>query len=472
MKKYKQMNNHLITKADFVRYLDCPLYAWLWKNRLELREGHKNSRIADQGYEVEEIAHRLFDEEDVTFQAEAKTDKYLARADILKKDKDGRRWHLFEVKSSTKKKKEYVADLCFQVNAFRQAGFEIASVNLILVNSDYVYQEAIGLEVNKFLKIEDLTEEIFKKASEFELQTEEAYKILTSNSEPHVAALKKNFKYALPEMFAKYYWRGIPEFSVYDLQRISKGKLEDLVSMNILKIKDIPDDFDLSDNQNLQVRLTKKETSDIDKDGIEEELENLEYPLYFLDYETINPAIPFLDKQKPYQQITFQYSLHIMDEPGAELRHFDFLHSKKSNPASHLLADLSKHIGGQGSILIWNKSFERDCNKVMAVTCSEYKEFVESVNNRLYDLMLIFKDKYVDYRFKGSSSIKNVLSILVPDLGYKKLSIQHGEMAMDAIVDLIEGRVKNPDSLEDDLKTYCELDTLAVAKIFEVLRNL
>jgi len=464
--------NNLITKTDFLQYLDCPLYAWLWKNRPELREGQKSSSFSDQGYEVEEIAHRLFDEEDVTFQAEAKTDKYLAKADILKKDKDSKRWHIYEVKSSTKKQKEYVADLCFQVNAFRQAGFEIASVNLILVNSDYVYQEAIGLKVKKFLKIEDLTEEIFEKSSEFELQMEDAYKILTSDSTPNVAVLNKKLKQKLPEKFAEYYWRGVPEFSVYDVSRIDKRKLETLVSMNILKIKDIPDDFDLSDNQNLQVRLTKKETGFIDKDGIEEELASLEYPLYFLDYETIDPAIPFLDKQKPYQQIAFQYSLHVMDEPGAEIRHFDFLHNKKSNPAPHLLADLSKHIGGQGSILVWNESFERDRNKEMATTCPEYKEFIESVNNRLYDLMLIFKDKYVDYRFKGSTSIKNVLPILVPDLNYNELDIQHGKMAMDGIVDLIEGKAKNPDSLEENLKTYCKLDTLAMVKIFEVLRNL
>lgn len=460
----------LITKTDFVRYTQCLLYAWLWKNRPDLREGHQNSRIADQGYEVEKIAYKLFDEQDVSFQAEAKTDMYLARADILKKDADG--LHIFEVKSSTKKKTEHVPDLCFQVNTFRDAGFDIASVNLILVNSDYVFDEKVGLEVDKFLKIEDLTEEIFKKADGFRLEMEQAHKVLNNEKEPSVSALKKTFKYPLPPKFAEYYWRNIPEFSIYDISNIRKNKLDSLASRNILRIKDVPDDFDLSDPQKLQVQLTKGETSIVDRDAISKELESLEYPLYFLDYETINPAIPFLDKQKPHQQVVFQYSLHILDEPGGEMRHVEFLHTERTNPIPHILAKLNENIEDKGSILVWYESFEKGRNKEMAETCPEYQKFMEAVNSRVYDLMLIFKDKYVDYRFKGSMSIKNVLPILVPELNYKNLNIQHGGMAMDAIADLIEGKVEDPDSVETNLKKYCKQDTLAMVKIFKVLQNL
>lgn len=460
----------LITKSDFIRYLDCPLYAWLWKNRPDLREGHQNSRIADQGYEVEKLAQQLLSGDQYEYQKTAETERYLARADIMKQD--GEKWHIYEVKSSTNKKKEHLADLSFQLVAFREAGFEIASINLVHVNGEYLYLEEKGLELKKFFTIEDLTEEIEKKAEEFRPQIEGAYKILTSDSEPKVPALKKKFKYPLPQKFAEYYRRGIPEYSIYDLSRINKKKLETLTSMNILQIKDVPDDFKLSDNQNLQVRLTKQETNFIDKDGIKEELASLEYPLYFLDYETINPAIPFLDKQKPHKHVTFQYSLHVMDKPGAEPKHFEFLHTEKSNPTSHLLAHLSKNIGNKGSIIVWHKSFERGCNIIMAETCPEYQGFIESVNQRLYDLELVFKDKYVDYRFMGRTSIKKVLPILVPELNYNELDIQHGGMAMDAILDLIEGKVENPNILAGNLKTYCELDTLAMVKIFERLKNL
>jgi len=275
-----------ITKTDFVRYLDCPLYAWLWKNRPDLREGHQNSRIADQGYEVEKIAYKLFDGQDVSFQFEAKTGTYLARADIIKKDDKG--LHIFEVKSSTKKKTEHIPDLCFQLNVFREAGFDISSVNLILVNSDYVFNEEIGLEIDKFLKTEDLTEEIFEKADGFKLEIEEAHKILINEKEPKVIALRKTFKYPLPKKFAEYYWKDIPEFSIYDISNIREKKLESLASMNVLKISDIPDGFDLSDSQKLQVQLTKKETKIIDNEGSGEGI--FAFQLSFLLITALSPC--------------------------------------------------------------------------------------------------------------------------------------------------------------------------------------
>ena len=488
------MKTSIITKSDFVRYLDCPLYAWLWKNKPKLREGHKNSRIADQGEEVEKLAHQLFTDglevkgnyqeaekhtkelmsggAQIIYQATALTDHYLARADILKRDEDGKRWHIFEVKSSTKKKPEHMPDLCFQLNAFRLAGFEIASVNLVLVNGDYVYREAIGLEVDKFFKIEDLTKEIFSKVDAYKVEMQEAYKALTSDTEPKVLSLKKNFKYPLPQKFEEYYWKDVPDFSIYDISNIRKNKLELLRGRNILKIQDIPEDFELSDSQSLQVQLTNKEINFIDEKSIKEELEKLEYPLYFLDYETINPAIPFLDQTRPHQQIPFQYSLHILDAPDSELKHRDFLHIEKTTPIPHLLRALRADVGDTGSVIVWNKSFEKGCNEGMGESCHEYKDFMDSVNNRLYDLMLIFKDQYLDYRFKGSASIKNVLPVLVPELDYKKLEIQHGSMAMDGIINLIEGKTSDPVRLAQALKVYCELDTLAMVKIFEVIKKM
>ncbi|MBU1685254.1 DUF2779 domain-containing protein [Patescibacteria group bacterium] len=485
--------NHYISKTDFVRYLECPLYAWLWKNRPELREGHQNSRIADQGYEVEQIAHGLFEagkevqgnyEEaerntkeliktgvNVLYQATALADHYLARADILKRDDEGK-WHLYEVKSSTKKKPEHVADLFFQLYAFTKAGLELASINLVRVNNEYVYNADKGLEVDQFLKTEDLTDEIREKASDFEPQIEEAFKLLTSESEPIVKTLKKSFKYELPAKFEEYYRRGIPEYSIYDISGIRKGNLEKLSDMGIKMIADIPDGFFSSDPQNLQAELTKQKTEHKDIPMIKAELGMLEYPLYFLDYETINPAIPLFDQTRPYQQIPFQYSLHVIDEVGAEPRHMDFLHTEKTNPIPPLLGALRGHIGGTGTVLVWNETFEKGCNTAMGESCPEHAGFMADVNGRVYDLMKIFKDKYQDYRFKGSASIKNVLPILAPELSYKSLEIQHGGMAMDGIIDLIEDKAENREDLIEDLKTYCGQDTFAMVRIFDVLINL
>lgn len=479
-----------ITKTDFVRYLECPLYAWLWKNRTDLREGHQNSRIEDQGYAVEQIAHRLFNEGreiegnyeeaerhtkelieagvGILYQATALTDHYLARADILKRDETDK-WHLFEVKSSTKKKPEHIADLCFQFHAFTKAGFELETINLVLVNNEYIYQEDNGLEVEKFFKIENLTEEIKEKLAEFKPQIEEAFKVLTGDIEPMVPALKKTFKYDLPKKFEEYYWKGVPDYSIYDISGIREGNLLKLSAMGVKLIEDIPDDFFTADTQNFQVQLTKQKSDHKEVDAIKSELERLEYPLYFLDYETIAPAIPLFDQTKPHQKLPFQYSLHIIDKKGSEPRHMEFLHTEKTNPIPPLLNALRGHMGDAGTVLVWYEAFEKSCNTSMAKSCSEYGIFMEDVNNRIYDLMKIFKEKYQDYRFKGSTSIKNVLPILAPELNYKELEIQHGGMAMDGILDLIEGKTDDRERLIKDLKIYCGRDTWAMVRIFNLL---
>ena len=527
-----------ITKTDFVRFVECPLYAWLWKNRPDLREEYVQSRLAKQGYKVEEIAEAIMEKHSgkikIECQMKAVTEKFYARADIMKPSTDGKSWHLYEVKSSTEVKKEHYADICFQYRAFTLAGYKIASLNIVLVNNDYVYDESKGLEPEQFIKIVDLTSDIHEKIDEYAPEMERAHRLLTAKEEPHVVTLKKSFKYDPPQKFSDYYHHDIPPYSIFNIARISKQSLEKLTALGVEEITKIPDGFFKSDTQNLQVELTKNRTSFIDYDAIREELAGLEYPIYFLDYETISPAIPLYNNMKPYQQIPFQFSLHIVDAqennppkkdipahpdippakdipehpeiepakdippaedipehpeiPPAEevppfqyLKSTGYLHTEKTNPVPHLVKALKDSIGPKGTVIVWNKKFECECNKGMARAVPEYAPFLEDLNSRIYDLMLIFKDKYLDYRFKGSASIKNVLPILAPKLSYKDLEISEGGSASEAIYqianiypemspdDFPPLTPETRDQLIADLKTYCERDTFAMV---EILRNL
>lgn len=480
-------NADKITKTDFVRYMECPLYAWLWKNRPDLREKYIQTRLAKQGYQVEEIARSLMEKHagknKIECQMKATTDKFHARADIMKPSADGKSWHLYEVKSSTEVKKEHYPDICFQYNAFTQAGYKITSLNLIIVNSDYVYNESKGLEPEQFIKIVDLTSDIHEKMDEFLPLMEHAHKLLTGKEEPRVITLKKSFKYPPPEKLLNYYKKETPDYSIYDIAGISAKSLEKLTAMKVEKITDIPDRFFKSKAQNLQVELTKKRTSFIDLDAIREELATLKQPLYFLDYETISPAIPLYNGMKPYQQIPFQFSLHIMDSKG-EITSTGYLHTQNTNPIPQLVQALKDNIGPEGTVIVWNKKFECECNKGMARAVPEHAPFLEELNNRIYDLMLIFKDKYLDYRFKGSASIKKVLPVLVPNLSYKDLEISEGGSASEAIYQINNIYPEmSPDDIApltpetrvqmiQDLKTYCERDTLAMVEIFRVLKEL
>ena len=176
------MKNH-ITKADYTRYLECPLYAWLWKNKPELRQGVQNSRVSDQGYEVEVIARDLFDKgievsgdiqtaydqtqvllnngTSVLYQATFVTDRFISKVDILVKDDCGD-WHLYEVKSSTKKKPEHIDDIAFQTTVIQDSGVQLSTINLVHVNNQYIYNEKEGIEPDKFLMIQTITDEVLE----------------------------------------------------------------------------------------------------------------------------------------------------------------------------------------------------------------------------------------------------------------------------------------------------------------------
>jgi hypothetical protein len=204
-------------------------------------------------------------------------------------------------------------------------------------------------------------------------------------------------------------------------------------------------------------------------------LDTLEYPLYFFDYETMQGLVPYFDGQRPYQQVPFQYSLHVIREPGGEVEHTEYLHSDTSNPAPKVAARLVEDVGTKGSIITWNMSFEKSVNEELARMHPEYAERIAAINARVVDLMTPFKAKwYNDPRFIGSASIKKVLPVLCPELSYKELGIQEGNTAqrlwMEAVLDGKHDAEKQ--QIFDDLLKYCKLDTLAMVEIYKKLNDL
>jgi hypothetical protein len=483
----KKSPNETISKTDYVRYLECPRYAWLSKNRPDL-SSDEDSVVAKQGMEVELLARGLFKKgveikvsgesgtaetkrllnegAEIIYQAQPVSKKFLARADILIKKEDG--WHLYEVKSSTQIKPEHIPDLCFQVNVFKEFGIELKTINLIHINSEYVYREKNGLEVNKLFVTENVTDIVTDGLEAEVKKMKTAHKILTSKKEPKVAVLKRNFHHPMSANMSEYYWKGIPDYSIYDISGINPNKLKALEARGIMKITDIPDNFPLSANQIRQVRMTKEKGIEVHKEFLAKELEQIEFPIWFLDYETVQLAIPKFEGMRPWQQMAMQYSLHKLDDKG-NLTHFSFLHTKTDFPFPHLLKHLKADIGETGTVMSWNSSFEKERNKDMAEAMPDYKEFLMNINRRVYDPMKIFKSIYTDYRFKGGTSLKTVLPVLVPDLSYATLEIHGGGDATAALYDIITGTMKDIETAKKQLLEYCELDTLAMVRIYQFL---
>lgn len=488
----------MLSKSDFLRYIRCSRYSWLFKHNPNLRSKIEISvaqqRTIDEGYQIEGLARELYPKGQliekktaeaaeqtkeaidkgakVLYQATVLIDDLLAMADIFYFDEKKDYWVIGEVKGTTKVEEDHIYDATFQKVAFEKAGYSIGRVELLHVNSDYIREGEI--DIQHLLKVEDITEEVKHKESEVQLLIKDALKNQGKQDEPLPAILKQCKRGQMEACpFIGHCWKHIPKYSIYDVSRISEPKLQILLEEGVLSVEDIPKELPLSDKQRLQVDVAKSGEPFIDLEGIDEMVKDLELPLYFLDYESVNPAVPLFDGYRPYQQMVFQYSLHVLDYPEAELRHVEYVHRELSDPAPELLAHMSEHIGESGSVIVWHKSFEMGRNTELAEMHPEYIPFMNSINSRVFDLKEVFsKGHYVHPEFKGSSSIKKVLPVLVPEMSYKGFDISEGATASVMWLKAVTDQINNKEKVFEDLITYCELDTVAMVRVWEHLYDL
>jgi hypothetical protein len=251
--------------------------------------------------------------------------------------------------------------------------------------------------------------------------------------------------------------------------------LREFIDASIFRIEDIPEGTKMTDSYRDQVLTWNRNEEIILKAEIKSLLDQLEFPLYFLDYETSSSAIPYYEGIKPYMHVPFQYSLHIINEMDGEVQHAEYLHTGCDNPMHGLSNRLREHIHDTGTIIVWNKSFESKCNQNMSIVVRDHSAFLDGLNLRLFDLMEIFSKRYYVHKdFKGSYSIKKVLPVLVPDLKYEGLAIADGGTATtkwkQMVFDIDDENEK--ERIGQDLRAYCKLDTLAMVEIFRSLMKI
>lgn len=488
-----------VSKSDFLKYQCCPSYLWLWKHKKDVVPTDEEETIKqrlEQGNEVERIARKLFpnsvliaskndaardetkkviDEGAQTiFQATAISDEGLfAMADVIQYDPESETWTLFEVKSTNSIKPEHIYDVAFQKITFEDAGYKIGKIGIIFLNKEY--KRTTEIDPNQLLLQNDVTDEVGDIQDTIRQQARDALEMIKQSDEPKGCSCRlktrsnhcPTFHYLNPD---------IPEYSVFNISRIGNKALGVLVDDEIYSVEDVPEDIKLSVIQRNQVDVAKSKEPRIDRAAIAEFLNEVEYPLYFLDYETVSTAIPLFNGCTPYQQIPFQYSLHVLKSPDGELNHFEYLaRDSKTIPSKELVENLSPHISEKGSVVVWYKSFETRRNIEMGNLYPEFMPLMTSINNRVIDLMEVFsKQHYVHHGFNGSSSIKKVLPVLVPEFSYKDLDIQNGLSAAIRWHEAVSGAVEPEDAekVYESLLEYCRLDTLAMVKIYEYLRTI
>ncbi len=483
-----------LSKSQYIRGLQCHKSLWLYKNNPELRDVADTAQesLFETGYSVGELAKELFpngvevefdasnfkgmiektkeliaDGTKVIYEATFSEDGIFAMADILVRN--GEAWDMYEVKASTHVKPYHVDDASIQWYAL---GKTIKLNHAYIMHIDNQYIRNGDLDIKTLFHIEDITQEVLEKQKDIVVELQSMEKMLEGTMP--IIDIGKHCDDPYSCDFSSHCWKHIPkDNSVFDIS-YAMGKQWRLYEQGITHIDDIPDDFTFGANATLQLKHHKSQEIHIDKEEIEKFLDTIAYPINFFDFETFQNAIPRFDQQRPYAQMPFQYSLHILHEDGT-LEHKEFLGDENSDPREPLIRQMLQDITPSGSIIAYNKSFEMTQIKNLALYHPQKADALLALNERFVDLAHPFQHKhYYHPKFKGKYSIKVVLPTLFPnddELDYKKLeSIQNGGDAMDTFANLHllkdKSKVKE---IKKDLLAYCRLDTLAMVRIWEKL---
>ena len=266
------------------------------------------------------------------------------------------------------------------------------------------------------------------------------------------------FEYLNPE---------VPELSIYNLPNIRTGRVPGFVEKGKLDLQDVTED-EVTASMLPVLRAAHSGQPEINHSGIKNFIDALQFPLFFYDYETFKSAVPIMDGVSPHEQIPVQVSVHRLDSDG-NLSHAEFLADAPGQRHELALA-LRECIAEEGICISWHKSFEIGCNKRLGKAFPNLNDFMRSINARTVDLRDVFKADYVDIGFKGSTSIKDVLPVLCPDLSYKDMAIGSGGTAMAAWLSMTKEVDPEKKALKrDQLLQYCKLDTFAMVEIYRFL---
>ena len=487
----------LLSKSKFLRFKQCPKSLSLLINSPELISEDSDDYLLETGNKIGVLARDLFPggteikynpsdfsgmaektqelmEDGVTTIYEATFMVYdsFIMVDIFHYDEG---WHVYEVKSGTtvEGNKKYLDDVSFQMNVLNQLISDLESVNLITLSREYKKQ--LHVSAYDLFKIDDISEQAVNNQRNIDRD------IKTVNALDHKAAMaidigKHCNKYGKTDSvcpFKSHCWSHVPDYSVFDL-RNARGKQYTLYDQGILNLEDIPASTKLTDKQTIQIDSYIKDRTFIDHEEIRKFMSILNYPLYFLDFESINPAIPLYEETSPYDQVPFQYSLHIMTEDN--LSHVEFLAEAGVSPLRAIAVSLVENIPYGATSVAYYMAYEKTRLKELAILYEDLSEHLLSIRDNMVDLYEPFnKMWYYAPAMKGSASIKSVLPALFPDepeLNYKSLTIQNGTMAMRTYETLHLKSEQEIEMIRKDLLAYCKLDTLAMVKIYEKLLSL
>lgn len=483
---------YVLSKSRYCRGVQCPKMLWMDRNMPEKATAKELEAVIRTGEEIEKLACSYFrDCQRVKFNSDREqmcreTEQLLrsgtsviAEASFMYKNNFcsvdilricGQETQLIDVNSATEIHDIYYDDMAYQYYVLTHCGVNVTQVINMHLDNTYVRQGE--LELDKLFKLEDCTAQVREKQDRIESSVSTMCSVAEAVQEP----VQKIGAYCDKPFvcdYKPYCHRHLPEPSVFSIRRLSTEKKYSLYQQGIISFEDIvsAQPEELNDKQWQQVKASLyQEPPYIDRDALREFLGTLSYPLYHLDFETYQQAVPLYDGVKPYMQIPFQYSLHVQAGKGAEPEHYEFLGKEGTDPRRALAEQLCRQIPINACSLAFNMAFEKMVLRNLAGYCEDLSEHLMNIHDHMRDLMVPFQRRdYYCRELQGSYSIKWVLPALCagdPELDYHALEdVHNGSEAMAAFAELPNRTPEEIVRIRKSLLAYCRLDTLAMVKI-------
>jgi hypothetical protein len=490
-----------LSKSKIIAYRQCPKRLWLELHRPDLRDDSASEMAFAVGHQVGDVARRIYDTEGSgslidfneigwdaayvetsnwltgtaapLFEAAIRIEGAMALADVMlpESGENGLRWHMIEVKSTTGVKDYHRDDLAVQTYIATKAGIDLASASLAHVDNSFVYPG--GGDYRGLLKAVDLTEEVRAKAGEVATWIAEAQKVAALESEPEIeTGLQCSNPFRCP--FIHHCNRDKPtfDFPLSSLYRLGGRKLEELEELGHTDLREVPDEHLSTVNRLIKSQSLSGEAW-FDAEGAAADLAPHTGTAYFLDFETIAFGVPIWKGTRPYQQLPFQFSLHIVS-PGGKITHKEFLDLTGEDPSEAFATSLIENCGTTGPVFVYNAGFENGVMRRLAERFPDLSSDLQAIIDRVVDLLPIARSRYYHPDQHGSWSIKAVLPTVCPDLAYESLDgVQDGMAAQGAFLEAMaaETTPERKVDIERQLLAYCKLDTLAMVRLWEFFRG-
>lgn len=491
-----------LSKSKLLAYRQCPKRLWLEVHRPTLRDDSAATQSSFTiGHQVGDIARKLYDPKDKGVLIDPQVDGFdaafartkellksprpifeagfcsegaLALADVMLPVKKGGQlaWRMVEVKSSTSVKDYHRDDAAVQALVARSAGVPLTGISLAHIDSDWTYTG--DGDYNGLLRECDLTDEAFGRGEEVRNWISDAQQIVATKREPR-AATGKHCCHPYECGFFAYCQSQEPQAAQpisWLPGRFSNALQSHIDAHGLIELRDVPDEL-LNDKQQRVKAVTLAGKPYFDRQAVAAALAVHKLPAYFLDFETIQFAVPIWKGTRPYQQIPFQFSLHRLSRTG-KLEQQAFLDLSGNDPSKAFANALIAACGERGPIFVYNAGFETTRIRELSERFPRLAKPLLALNKRVVDLLPVARDHYYHPSQQGSWSIKAVLPALCPDLDYKSLDgVQNGGMAMDAFVEALASQTSKTRKaeIEQQLLAYCALDTYAMVRLWSVFTD-